>query len=135
MEKVDLKGIYVLIIQVNKELQLTIGALGKAKLKRGIYAYVGSAQKNLIHRVRRHLKKEKRKFWHIDYLLDSENVKVVEVRSKNGDKKEECKIAQLIAKQGEAVEGFGVSDCHCTSHLFHIESANFLEKETQIIKL
>ncbi len=133
--KLGLKGIYVLIIQLKKDLNIKIGSLGTVTLKEGTYAYVGSAQKNLEHRVKRHLRKMKRKFWHIDYLLNSEYASVVEVRYKRGDKTEECKVADLIAKQGEAVEGFGSSDCHCRGHLFHIESHMFLEKEMQKIKL
>lgn len=135
MTKASLKGIYVLIIHVKKKLHIKIGALGTANLEEGKYAYVGSAQKNLEHRVRRHLRKDKRKFWHIDYLLANDAAEVVGVRYKSGDKAEECKVAQLIAKQGKAVEGFGASDCHCISHLFQIESQRYLEKETQPIEL
>lgn len=135
MAKAALKGIYVLIICVKKGVKIKVGALGAVNLREGKYAYVGSAQKNLEQRVRRHLRKDKRKFWHIDYLLDSDAAEVVEVRYKNGDKTEECKIAQLIAKQGKAIEGFGASDCRCISHLFQIEIQQCLEKETQVIKL
>ncbi|MGF3523277.1 MAG: GIY-YIG nuclease family protein [Candidatus Bathyarchaeia archaeon] len=135
MAKAALKGIYVLIIHVKKSVKIRIGALGTVNIEEGKYAYVGSAQKNLECRVRRHLRREKRKFWHIDYLLDSDTAEVLEVRYKSGDKTEECKIAQLIAKQGKAVEGFGASDCRCISHLFQIENQQCLEKETQIVEL
>jgi Uri superfamily endonuclease len=39
-----LKGVYVLIIQVEKEAVLNVGALGTLTFKPGLYAYVGSAQ-------------------------------------------------------------------------------------------
>ena len=59
-----LKGIYALIIHVNKEQTITIGAIGKRTFKKGLYAYVGSSQNNLEKRVRRHLKRNKPLFWH-----------------------------------------------------------------------
>ena len=72
-----LKGIYVLIIQVSNDVAVQVGALGKLTFTKGLYAYVGSAQVNLEKRVGRHLGKEKRKFWHIDYLLGNNAAKVL----------------------------------------------------------
>ncbi|MCJ7762059.1 GIY-YIG nuclease family protein [Candidatus Bathyarchaeota archaeon] len=116
-----MKGIYVLIIQVSSGVAAQVGALGKLTFKKGLYAYVGSAQNNLEKRVRRHLTKEKRKFWHIDYLLCTDVAKVIAVFHKQADKAEECAVAKAIGERGEAVAGFGSSDCTCKSHLFRIE--------------
>ena len=80
----QLKGIYVLIIQVNKDINIKVGALGETAFPKGLYAYVGSAQTNLEQRVKRHLKTEKRKFWHIDYLLDNPTAKITKVFYKQG---------------------------------------------------
>jgi len=45
---------------------------------KGYYCYTGSARgsgsTNLKHRIGRHLKKEKRMFWHIDYVLKNQNI-------------------------------------------------------------
>jgi Uri superfamily endonuclease len=103
-----------------------VGALGKLTFKKGLYAYVGSAQNNLEKRVHRHLGKEKRKFWHIDYLLDNGTAKVISVFHKQADKTEECAIAGVIGERGEPINGFGASDCSCTSHLFRVGDYRFL---------
>jgi Uri superfamily endonuclease len=123
-----LKGIYILIIQLSSDAAVQVGALGKLIFKKGLYAYVGSAQNNLEQRVRRHLTKEKRKFWHIDYLLDNDVAKVTAVFHKEADKTEECTVAKAIGKKGEAAVGFGSSDCNCKSHLYRIEDCGFLQE-------
>lgn len=69
----------MLVIKVEKDMQVSVGALGKLAFKKGLYAYVGSAQNNLEKRVSRHLRKEKRMCWHIDYLLDNDRTRVVEI--------------------------------------------------------
>jgi Uri superfamily endonuclease len=120
------KGIYVLIIRLDSNADVKVGALGEVSLKAGTYAYVGSAQANLEQRVRRHLRKEKRLFWHIDYLLANEHSKVEQVLYMEGEKPAECMTARQIADQGEPIVGFGCSDCHCLSHLFRIDDYAFL---------
>jgi len=121
-----LKGIYVLIIRVNKDIHVNIGALCRRFFAKGLYAYVGSAQTNLEQRVKRHLKREKRLFWHIDYLLDNNAAEIVKVLYKQRDKAEECKTATQIGENGTPIAGFGCSDCHCKSHLFQIDDYKFL---------
>ena len=127
MVKVELlKGIYVLIIRVAEDIKVEVGALGEKAFKEGLYAYVGSAQANLEQRVNRHLRKVKRKFWHIDYLLDNPAAKIVTVFYREAEKDEECKTAKHIGERGTPVSDFGCSDCHCTSHLFHLDDYDFL---------
>jgi Uri superfamily endonuclease len=105
-----------------------VGAKGKIAFERGFYAYVGSAQKDLEQRLRRHLKRKKRKFWHIDYLLDDKATKVVQVFQKQADKAQECMIARSIGEKGEPITGFGSSDCRCESHLFRINGYKILQE-------
>jgi Uri superfamily endonuclease len=128
-----LKGVYVLVIRVDEDTDVNVGALGGLTFKKGLYAYVGSAQSSLEQRVRRHLRKGKRKFWHVDYLLDDEGAKVVEVFQRQADKAEECRIAGLIGERGMSIDGFGSSDCSCKSHLFRIEKYGFLQKFMQVL--
>jgi Uri superfamily endonuclease len=130
-----LKGVYVLVIQVDKDTQVNVGALGKSTFKKGLYAYVGSAQNNLEQRVKRHLRKEKRKFWHVDYLLDNDATRVVEVFHRRADRTEECAIAKAIGRRGEPINGFGSSDCNCRSHLFRIIDYEFLQESMQVLDL
>ena len=128
-----LKGVYVLIIQVDEDTDVNVGAIGRLTFKKGLYAYVGSAQNNLEQRVKRHLRKEKRRFWHVDYLLDNDATKVVEVFHEQADKTEECAIAKVIGERGEPIDGFGSSDCSCKSHLFRIEDYWFLQEFMQVL--
>jgi len=121
-----MNGIYALVIEVPNSIVIDAGVLRQLKLEKGFYVYVGSAQASIEKRVARHLKKTKRKFWHIDYLLGTEDVSVVTVFQTRAPKSEECKIARLLERVGTAVNKFGSSDCRCRSHLFRVESYEFL---------
>lgn len=122
-----MRGIYVLIISVSKDITVDVGLLGKINFEKGLYAYVGSAQKSLEKRLRRHLRKVKRKFWHIDYLLENGCVRIVKVFYKAADKFEECVVARELNKKAVPVVNFGCSDCNCISHLFKFARYDFLE--------
>jgi endonuclease-3 len=131
-------GIYTLLLFLSKEVTLNIGKLGKQRFPRGYYTYTGSAlgkgASSLKHRIARHLRKEKRRFWHIDYLLADENVSVEAVIVAETNEKLECKTNQHIKIRMGAevpVKGFGASDCrkNCESHLLYfpeVENADFL---------
>lgn len=123
-----LNAIYVLIIYLEKSCTIQVGALGDIFFDKGFYAYVGSAQSNFNQRINRHLSKEKRLFWHIDYLLNNKNAKLYKILYKSAKKIEECNVAKIISKFGRKISKFGSSDCYCNSHLFKIETDNFLKK-------
>ena len=93
-------GVYTLILFVPKETAVTVGHLGTQRFPRGHYTYTGSAlgkgSSNLKHRLSRHLRKEKRRFWHIDYLLADQNVSVEAVVAAETNKKMECTINSYI---------------------------------------
>lgn len=106
---------YQLFIEVNEFLTLTIGKLGKFDFPAGKYVYTGSAKANLETRIARHLSKDKKLKWHIDYLLSAPGVSVTHViRSIEN----ECPCNQKTAGHC-LVAKFGASDCraHCISHL------------------
>jgi len=130
-----MKGIYVLIIKINTPLSLKIGALDKITFPDGMYAYVGSAQSSIESRVKRHVRKEKHLFWHIDYLLADAAAKIVQIYYLSGDKTCECQTAQLIAKHSQPVPNFGCSDCHCKSHLFHSDNFEFLNTKMKTLTI
>ena len=131
-------GIYTLLLFLSKQVTLTIGKLGKQRFPMGYYTYTGSAlgkgASSLKHRIARHLRKEKRRFWHIDYLLADENVSVEAVIVAETNENMECKTNQHIKTIMGAkvqVKGFGASDCrkNCESHLLYfpeIENADCL---------
>ena len=123
---VYLKGTYILVVGVNKQNEIKVGSLGKIKFEKGNYAYVGSAMNSLEKRIERHERKEKKIFWHVDYLLSSPNTKLKKVFIKPSKKKEECKTANKVANTGVPVIGFGCSDCKCKSHLFKVNKQNLL---------
>lgn len=123
-----MQGIYVLIIRLSRETDVAVGRLGNLHFPKSLYAYVGSAQTALEKRVERHLKREKRMFWHIDYLLQNPASKIVRIFYEPASRAEECKLAKQIEAKGEAVASFGSSDCRCKSHLFRIENYEFLQE-------
>jgi Uri superfamily endonuclease len=114
---------------------MSIGALGRKAFVKGLYAYVGSAQSNLEQRVKRHLRREKHLFWHIDYLLDSDQAEIVEVLHKEADKTQECEVANTLSEKGKPIVGFGCSDCRCRSHLFRISDYKFLLASMKPLKV
>jgi len=132
-----MKGIYTLIILVNTKSRLKVGKLGYFNFKKGYYAYTGSAlgagALSLKRRVARHLKNEKPKNWHIDFLLANKNAKVTAVIAAESNANNECQINNLIKNiQGASVPiaGFGASDCkqNCRSHLIYFSEENIEEK-------
>jgi len=121
-----LKGIYVLVIKVERNIDIDVGALGTLNFRGGLYAYVGSAQINLGARLNRHMREGKHKFWHIDYLLGESASRIVKTFVTRGNKTYECVTARRMAEEGNGVDGFGCSDCDCQSHLIQIGDYRFL---------
>ncbi|WP_455198486.1 GIY-YIG nuclease family protein [Kaarinaea lacus] len=106
---------YQLYIHLDESQPIVIGRLGSFNFSAGMYVYTGSAKRNLVSRVMRHLADNKKIRWHIDYLLDEKDARIVELGFST---RPEC----LVNKQscGEIViPGFGASDCKnkCSSHL------------------
>ncbi len=114
------KGIYILIIKVSARLDLRIGKLGRFSFPTGFYTYTGSALGGLRKRITRHLRREKRKHWHIDFLVERSMVKHVIVIPT--DERLECRINRfLLQREGVSipVKEFGSSDCSCGAHLLY----------------
>ena len=93
------KGIYVLIIELPENTDIHVGKLGTIKFQKGFYAYTGSALNGLSQRIERHLRKNKKFHWHIDYLLDKSDVLQV-IYAKTSEKME-CKIAGNLLKNSD----------------------------------
>jgi Uri superfamily endonuclease len=119
-----MKGTYVLLLRLGKDQKIRIGSIGSISFRKGSYAYVGSGQASLEKRIGRHFRREKKRHWHIDYLLEkAEAVKAIYFESG----KEECNLAKGMSENLKGVPKFGCSDCRCDSHLFYSEKD--LEKE------
>lgn len=108
---VGVKCAYLLVMELPQDTEIAVGKLGNVFFKKGPYVYVGSAPSE--KRLERHLRKEKKKFWHIDYFLEKTEIKAIFVVE--GWK--ECEVAHSIHLP--YVKGFGCSDCRCVSHLFY----------------
>ncbi len=114
-------GAYCLLIELDREKDLIIGRRASAKFPSGFYIYVGSAMNSLEHRINRHLSRNKKLHWHIDWLLAES--KVIAVRRIESCTRLECEINNLIARISErtVMKGFGASDCSCNTHLHYFE--------------
>ncbi len=109
---------YRLLIWLHRPVTVQIGALGRYPLRSGLYGYTGSARRNPMARLRRHLSREKRLRWHIDYLLACGDAEVVDIAVYH---EAECALTQ---QQGGTVPvpGMGASDCvaGCGSHFRYL---------------
>jgi Uri superfamily endonuclease len=132
-------GVYALLLYVSKEITLIVGKLGTCTFPQGFYTYTGSAHgrgaTNLKNRIARHTKKQKKKFWHIDYLLENKNVTINAVVAAETRKKLECSLNCYLKTLPEAkviMNKFGASDCksNCQSHLLHFPEFD----ETSVIQ-
>ena len=106
---------YLLKIHLDHPEAIRIGKLGKFLFAGGDYWYVGSAQRNLQQRLARHLRKEKKLHWHIDYLLQHAQITAIWCTNIS----EEKLVHSLSATMATPVNGFGASDKKTRAHLFY----------------
>ncbi len=115
-------GAYVLFIELDETLTLRETSLGTRTLAPGRYAYCGSAYGpgGLRARLRRHLKHEKARRWHIDHLTTAGWIFALGLVPGG----QECAlVAGLSRDPGVEVPlaGFGSSDCaSCPAHLLRL---------------
>lgn len=112
-----MKGSYILLTELKEDKAIKIGKLGNVYFKKGFYVYIGSALNGLEHRIDRHFRKDKKKHWHIDYLLP--HVMIKDIFYTENDFREECNFANKFEKNFFSIKNFGCSDCGCKSHLFY----------------
>ena len=114
------RGTYILLIGLSKTRRIKPGKLPETDYQRGIYLYVGRARKGLRARIGRHLRSQKKIFWHVDYLLQNAKVEDIWVRE---DYFGECltasRIKEFLTDKATPIKGFGSSDCSCPGHLFY----------------
>ncbi len=114
------KGIYLLVIELNRDKKIKIGALGNINFSEGYYYYVGSAQNNLQNRIERHSRSDKNFHWHIDYFLDESAL--IDYYTLLAEKRFECKLFNYLKENDRMqipVIGFGSSDCKCPAHFLY----------------
>ena len=125
-QRVTSNGIYQLLIYLSRKKKIQVGKKGSFEFPRGYYLYTGSAKNGLKSRIKRHLRKGKKLFWHIDYLL--RYGKIVDILLYPENKRSECEINQRMLCQKNAkiiMPRFGSSDCRCETHLVYAELEEF----------
>ena len=115
------KGTYLLVLKLKKDEKIRPGKLREITFRQGIYLYIGRARRALQGRLNRHLREEKKLFWHIDYFLQKASTEEVWIKR---DFLDECgiiqKVKSLLKDAVFPVEKFGSSDCGCKSHLIYL---------------
>ena len=117
-------GIYVLEIYAPSPFEVAIKKFSEVHFPKGYYYYIGSAQKNLGHRINRHLKLNKKLHWHIDYITSNIKINIKSILIfKDFPRDFECKLTGELQDQFSLIhiaKGFGNSDCNiCESHLLY----------------
>ena len=121
--KLGLKGVYTLIIRFAQPCKTSIRNHGSVVIGRGLYVYTGSAlgagSSSLEARIGRHLRRRKKKFWHIDRILACKSARVVSVVFAETICKMECEVNASLLRDSHMSVLFarvGSSDCRCSSH-------------------
>lgn len=106
---------YQLLIVLARPARIRVGRLGTFDFPAGRYAYTGSTGRHPAARLRRHLSRNKRLHWHIDYLLAAPEARVVGIRCFDAA---ECPVNRSTPGR-ILIPGFGASDCRarCGGHL------------------
>lgn len=108
----------MLFIELEKDREIEVGALGQIKFSKGHYAYIGSAQNSVEKRLQRHFSSDKKLHWHIDYLTEKASTYDYFILPETSEY--EQIMASIMEKIAEPVPEFGASDSSKNSHLFKI---------------
>ena len=117
-------GTYILLLHLRSDKRIEVGRLGRRLFKEGWYAYVGSAfgPGGLAARIGRHIRRDKKQHWHIDYLSKCASIKEAWISTATHPREHEwADRLQNASWVIGSVEAFGSSDCRCPSHLFHFK--------------
>jgi sugar fermentation stimulation protein A len=91
-------------------------------MEKGLYLYVGSAKRGLEHRLARHMKKRKNRFWHIDYITSRRDAVVLAVYLSPHP---ECETLNAVSQLGHLFgRKLGSSDCPCRSHFVKLSQVS-----------
>ena len=121
------RGYYQLLLYLDRKSRIKIGKKGGYDFPKGYYIYTGSALNGLEVRINRHLRKEKKNFWHIDYILPHCKIlKIIQCNQNGKNAVTECELNKKLLKKKNSVvvvKGFGSSDCKCPSHLVYFNKS------------
>ena len=120
-----LKGTYLLFLYISEEIPIDRRG-ERIDLEKGFYFYIGSAfgAGGLSSRLHRHIRKQKKKHWHIDQITMHEASEIVGIAVSINQKKE-CEFNQFLSsfEYFVPIYGIGNSDCqkNCESHFLKVE--------------
>ena len=117
-------GLYIVALRLRRPRRVTIGALGRHRLRAGSYLYIGTARRGLTPRVRRHIDGPATRHWHIDHLTSLSDATALGAVVLPDCRLSECELNQQLATElglTAPVPGFGASDCRagCPAHLWY----------------
>ena len=137
-----LKGVYTLVISVKEGFRKNVGKLGPVDFEPGLYLYTGSGvglYSSIDDRLIRHLGvSRKKRFWHVDYLLEDPRALPLAAVVSSSGKAGECLINGLVAKCLNVEpprRGFGSSDCRCGAHLMRVRGGRDLSEVVKLVLL
>ena len=116
-------GVYCLVLWLPRACSLRFSLKGAGRFDRGWYVYTGSAKRNLLPRLLRHLRRRKKLHWHIDHLRAVASLRRIWVWPWTAGA--ECRMSTMVRHMPDAtcpVTGFGASDCRCVTHLISFPS-------------
>jgi Uri superfamily endonuclease len=110
---------YVLIIEKTISSRVTVGKQ-TIFMEKGFYFYIGSAKRGLRQRLSRHVRKRKKRFWHIDYITSRRDAFVRDIYLSPYS---ECETLGIVSRLGTLFgHKLGSSDCTCRSHFVKLNS-------------
>ncbi len=115
--------LYAVILHKELGEEISVGSLGDYYFDEGYYVYVGSAKKNILSRIKRHMDLEKNKYWHIDYLRGKTSFGGCLIFSRDNFSSEMDLVNWIEDRSSyeKIIEGFGSSDTDSYSHLLFSE--------------
>ncbi|MCI4439290.1 DUF123 domain-containing protein [archaeon] len=133
------KGSYSIILKLNSNKKLKVGALKTIFLSRGFYVYNGSAYSvgGLASRIKHHLKKRKKLHWHIDYLTSCGKCKVLRIIvCKKRNLERDVSLEMLKEQEFIGIPKFGSTDDKVAkTHLFLIRANSEIEALEKVKKV
>ena len=134
------KGTYVLILYLKRNRRIRVGRRrdsSHALFLAGYYPYVGSAYGpgGLRSRINRHMIKDKKAVWHIDYLREEAIPVEVWVSGQGNRPEKTWADALIIMKGSQPVDKFGnTDDRESRTHLCYFEKQPLIRIFSRLVR-
>ncbi len=116
----DRKGIYLLVLNLPENVDISVGKLGINHFEKGTYFYIGRAKGGFSKRILRYFSKIQHKKWYIDYLL--EKAKPIGIFFMDNYFNEENFADKMAKIYLSPIKSFGSTDTKAFSHLFYTKN-------------